>query len=253
MSVGRARDPGRVPAGGRGHGYQLHYRQDTAQPGFLRLLAGDIPAALQLFDAAADGYRLDAPGFLPCSGHGQGPRAAGGRPAQRRGQRAGPGDGVVPSAAVDHHLAEAQPARPGRALAAGQPASAGAGAGCRTAIPAARQRGVGLPGGAYRGDRHGRSQAGCRAFITAEALWLALLVRTAGWPMTWTWRTHSLHGGCWRPGGGRSQAADRAWIPPWADGAAERQAASATGLVELVERDGWPGWHWPSSGRAWPW
>lgn len=33
--------------------------------GFCQLLAGDIPAALQLFNVAADSYRLTAPGFLP--------------------------------------------------------------------------------------------------------------------------------------------------------------------------------------------
>ncbi len=33
--------------------------------GYCDLLAGDIPAALKLFDAAASGYRLTAPGFLP--------------------------------------------------------------------------------------------------------------------------------------------------------------------------------------------
>ena len=50
--------------------------------GYCDLLAGDIPAALQLFNAAAGRYRLSAPGYSACPGDGQGPRVAGGRPGQ---------------------------------------------------------------------------------------------------------------------------------------------------------------------------
>ena len=54
--------------------------------GYCELLAGDIPAALQLFDAAADTYRLHCSRQPAGSGHGQGSRAAGGRPGRRCGQ-----------------------------------------------------------------------------------------------------------------------------------------------------------------------
>jgi hypothetical protein len=49
--------------------------------GYCDLLAGDIPAALQLFNAAANAYRLSAPGNLPVLAMDKA-RAAGGRPRQ---------------------------------------------------------------------------------------------------------------------------------------------------------------------------
>ena len=46
-------------------GYRMIAAKTLHNLGYCELLAGDIPAALGLFNAAADGYRLTAPGFLP--------------------------------------------------------------------------------------------------------------------------------------------------------------------------------------------
>ena len=63
-------------------GYDVIAAKALHNLGYCDLLAGDIPAALQLFNAAASAYQVSAPGFLPVLADGQGPRAAGGRPRQ---------------------------------------------------------------------------------------------------------------------------------------------------------------------------
>ena len=92
--------------------------------GYCDLLAGDIPGALQLFNAAADAYRVSAPGVLPILAMdkarlmlaaglaGDAARELDGAMAAFRRQR------------LDHDLAEAELARAEAALAAGEPAVA---------------------------------------------------------------------------------------------------------------------------------
>jgi tetratricopeptide (TPR) repeat protein len=92
--------------------------------GYCDLLAGDIPGALQLFNAAADAYRLSAPGILPILAMdkarlmlaaglaGDAARELDGAMAAFRRQR------------LDHDLAEAELARAQAALAAGEAAVA---------------------------------------------------------------------------------------------------------------------------------
>jgi tetratricopeptide (TPR) repeat protein len=46
-------------------GFRLIAAKTVHNQGYCDLLAGDIPAALALFNAAAESYRLEAPGFLP--------------------------------------------------------------------------------------------------------------------------------------------------------------------------------------------
>jgi tetratricopeptide (TPR) repeat protein len=46
-------------------GYDMVAAKTLHNLGYCELLTGDIPAALQLFNAAASAYRLTAPGFLP--------------------------------------------------------------------------------------------------------------------------------------------------------------------------------------------
>ncbi len=64
-SGGRAPTWSGASASRRPGGHDLIAAKALHNLGYCDLLAGDIPAALQLFDAAADGYRLSAPGFLP--------------------------------------------------------------------------------------------------------------------------------------------------------------------------------------------
>jgi CHAT domain-containing protein/tetratricopeptide (TPR) repeat protein len=89
--------------------------------GYCDLLAGDIPSALRLFNAAADAYQLSAPGMLPILGMdkarlmlaaglaGDAGRELDGAMAAFRRQR------------LDHYLAEAELARAEAALASGEP------------------------------------------------------------------------------------------------------------------------------------
>ena len=89
--------------------------------GYCDLLAGDIPAALQLFDAAASGYRLTAPGFLPVLAMD---KARALLAAGLAGEAADELDEAMTSfrrQRLDHYLAEAELARAEAALAAGEP------------------------------------------------------------------------------------------------------------------------------------
>jgi tetratricopeptide (TPR) repeat protein len=92
--------------------------------GYCDLLAGDIPAALQLFDAAASSYRLTAPGYLPVLAMD---KARALLAAGLAGDAAGELDEAMASfrrQRLDHDLAEAELARAEAALAAGEPAIA---------------------------------------------------------------------------------------------------------------------------------
>ena len=198
--------------------------------GFCDLLAGDIPAALQLFDAAADGYRLNAPGFLPVLAMDKA-RAllAVGLPSDAASEL----DEAMASfrrQRLDHDLAEAELARAEAALAAGELASA------RRWAQGAERR--------FR--RHGNEACAClaeltrlrarsvspgrRAPITAEALRLAERLRDCGLVHDADLAELLAARALLAAGrAGRGQAADRARIPPRADGAAGRQPAAAAG------------------------
>ena len=92
--------------------------------GYCDLLAGDIPAALQLFNVAADAYRLAAPGFLLVLATD---KAAALLAAGLAGDAASELDDAMASSRrlrLDQNLAEAQLARAQAALAAGELAAA---------------------------------------------------------------------------------------------------------------------------------
>ena len=148
--------------------------------GYCDLLADDIPAALQLFDAAASGYQLGAPGIMPILAMDKA-RAllAAGLPSDAASAL----DEAMASfrrQRLDHDLAEAELARAEAALAAGEPTAA------RRWAAAAKQR--------FR--RHGNEAWAClaeltrlrarsassgrRAPITGEALRLADRLRDCG-------------------------------------------------------------------------
>jgi tetratricopeptide (TPR) repeat protein len=92
--------------------------------GYCDLLAGDIPAALQLFNAAANVYRLNAPGFLLVLAVD---KAAALLAAGLAGDAASELDAAMASSRrqrLDQNLAEAQLTRAQAALAAGELAGA---------------------------------------------------------------------------------------------------------------------------------
>ncbi len=118
--------------------------------GYCDLLAGDIPAALRLFDAAASGYRRSTPGILPILAIDKA-RAlmAAGLPSDAASAL----DEAMASfrrQRLDHDLAEAELARAEAALAAGEPAVA------RRWAMAAEQR----------FGRHGNDAWACLAELT---------------------------------------------------------------------------------------
>ena len=148
--------------------------------GYCDLLAGDIPAALQLFDAAASGYRLTAPGFLPVLAMD---KARALLAAGLAGEAADELDEAMTSfrrQRLDHNLAEAELARAEAALAAGEPAVAR-----RWAVAAERRlRRRGNEAYACLAEltqlRARSVSAGHRAPIAAEALRLARRLRGCG-------------------------------------------------------------------------
>src|SRR6266571_2548128 len=148
--------------------------------GYCDLLAGDIPAALQLFDAAAGAYRLSAPGFLLVLATD---KASALLAAGLASDAARELDDAMASSRrqrLDQNLAEAQLARAQAALAAGELAAArrwAAAAGRRF-----RQRGnLTWAGVAELTRLHARSLgSGPRAAIAAEARGLAARLRDCG-------------------------------------------------------------------------
>jgi tetratricopeptide (TPR) repeat protein len=89
--------------------------------GYCDLLAGDIPAALQLFNAASDSYRLSAAGNLPVLAMDKARALLAVGLAQDAASEL---DGAIASfrrQRLDQDLAEAELARAQAALAAGQP------------------------------------------------------------------------------------------------------------------------------------
>jgi CHAT domain-containing protein len=92
--------------------------------GYCDLLAGDIPAALQLFTVAASAYRLSAPGNLPILAMDKARALLAAGLASDAGSEL---DGAMDSfrrQRLDYDLAEAELARAEAALAVGEPAVA---------------------------------------------------------------------------------------------------------------------------------
>jgi CHAT domain-containing protein len=92
--------------------------------GYCELLAGDIPAALQLFDAAADSYRLIAPGNLPVLAMDKARALLAAGLADDAARELDGAMAAFRRQRLDQDLAEAELARSEAALAAGEPAVA---------------------------------------------------------------------------------------------------------------------------------
>jgi hypothetical protein len=150
--------------------------------GYCDLLAGDIPAALQLFDAAAGAYRVSAPGFLLVLATDKASALLAAGLASDAARELDEAMATARRQRLDQYLylAEAQLARAQAALAAGELAAArrwAAAAGRRF-----RQRGnLTWAGVAELTRLHARSLGpGPRAAIAAEALDLAARLRDCG-------------------------------------------------------------------------
>jgi tetratricopeptide (TPR) repeat protein len=105
-------------------GHELIVPKALHNLGYCDLLAGDIPAALELFNAAASAYQLTAPGNLPVLAMD---KARALLAAGLAGDAASELDDAMASfrrQRLDHDLAEAELARAEAALASGEPAIA---------------------------------------------------------------------------------------------------------------------------------
>ena len=89
--------------------------------GYCELLAGDIPAALQLFEVAADSYRLTAPGFLPVLAMDKARTLLAVGLTEDAASELDSAIAAFRRQRLDHDLADAELARSQAALAAGQP------------------------------------------------------------------------------------------------------------------------------------
>ncbi len=106
------------------HGHDLIAAKAVHNLGYCELLGGDVPAALQLFNEAADAYRRSAPGNLPVLAMD---KARALLAVGLAGDAASELDGAMASfrrQRLDYDLAEAELARSEAALAAGEPADA---------------------------------------------------------------------------------------------------------------------------------
>jgi hypothetical protein len=167
-------------AGGAGH--VLIAAKARHNLGYCDLLAGDIPAALQLFDAAAGAYRLSAPGFLLVLATDKASALLAAGLASDAARELDEAMATSRRQRLDQYLylAEAQLTRAQAALAAGELAAArrwAAAAGRRF-----RQRGnLTWAGVAELTRLHARSLgSGPRAAIAAEARGLAARLRECG-------------------------------------------------------------------------
>jgi hypothetical protein len=118
--------------------------------GYCDLLAGDIPAALQLFNAAADGYRRCAPGVLPILAMDKARALLAAGLAGDAASELDDAMALFRRQRLDHDLADAELARSEAALGAGEP-----GAARRWAATAER-----------RFRRHGNDAYACLAALT---------------------------------------------------------------------------------------
>jgi len=167
-------------AGGAGH--ELIAAKARHNLGYCDLLAGDIPAALKLFDAAAGEYRLSAPGFLLVLATDKASALLAAGLASDAARELDEAMATSRRQRLEQHLylAEAQLTRAQAALAAGELATArrwAAAAGRRF-----RQRGnLTWAGVAELTRLQARSLGpGSRAAIAAEARDLAARLRECG-------------------------------------------------------------------------
>jgi tetratricopeptide (TPR) repeat protein len=160
--------------------HDLHAAKVLHNLGYCDLLAGDIPAALQLFNEAASAYRQNAPGMLPVLAMDRARTLLAAGLADEAASELDSAMAAFRRQRLDYDLAEAELARAEIALAAGEPAIAR-----RWAMAAGR-----------RFRRHGNDALAClaeltrlraqsasparRAPIAAEALRLAERLRGLG-------------------------------------------------------------------------
>ena len=104
-----------------GGSHDQHSAKVLHNLGYCDLLAGDIPAALQLFNAAADAYRLSAPGILPILAMDKARLMLAAGLAGDAARELDDAMTAFRRQRLDHDLAEAELARAEAALAAGDP------------------------------------------------------------------------------------------------------------------------------------
>jgi CHAT domain-containing protein len=164
-------------------GDDLHAAKALHNLGYCDLLTGDIPAALQLFNAAAGTYRLIAPDYLPILAMDKARALLAARLADDAASELDSAMASFRRQRLDHDLAEAELARSEAALAAGEPAVSR-----RWAVAAQR-----------RFLRHGNDASAClaeltrlrarsiapgrQALVAAEAVQLAERLRDLGLAM----------------------------------------------------------------------
>jgi tetratricopeptide (TPR) repeat protein len=139
-----------VTAGSGDEAGELHAAKALHNLGYCDLLAGDIPAALQLFTAAAATYQRIAPSYLPVLAMDKARTLLA---VGLAGEAAGELDSAMAAfrqQRLDDDLAEAELARSEAALAAGQPAVS------RRWATVARRRFL----------RHGNDASACVAELT---------------------------------------------------------------------------------------
>ena len=162
-------------------GHDLIAAKTLHNLGYCDLLAGDIPAALQLFNVAADAYRVSAPGFLPVLAVDKAAALLAAGLARDAASELDAAMAWSRRQRLHQYLTEAQLVRAQAAVAAGELGGrATVGGGRRTALPAARQRRLGADMAELTRLR-ARSVAPRRqAPIAAEALVLAERLRGRG-------------------------------------------------------------------------
>ena len=222
--------------------HDLHAAKVLHNLGYCDLLAGDLPAALQLFNEAASAYRPNAPGMLPVLAMD---RARTLLAAGLADEAAGELDSAMAAfrrQRLDYDLAEAELARAEIALAAGEPAIAR-----RWAIAAGR-----------RFRRHGNDALAClaeltrlraqsasparRAPVAAEALRLAGRLRRLG--LAHDADLAELIAARALIAAGRADEARRVLVAGRRPGQAAPltvRLVRALARAELAERDGQPG------------
>jgi tetratricopeptide (TPR) repeat protein len=106
------------------HGHDLIAAKAVHNLGYCELLAGDVPAALQLFSEAADAYRQSAPGNLPVVAMDKARALLAVGLADDAARELDEAMASFRRQRLDYDLAEAELARSEAALAAGEPADA---------------------------------------------------------------------------------------------------------------------------------
>jgi tetratricopeptide (TPR) repeat protein len=160
--------------------HDVHAAKVLHNLGYCDLLAGDIPPALQLFEAAASTYRLNAPGMLPVLAMDKARALLAAGLASDAASELDEAMALCRRQRLDYDLAEAELTRSEAALVAREPADA-----CRWAAAAERRfRRHGNDACADLADLtllRARSVAPARrAAIAAEALVLAGRLRGRG-------------------------------------------------------------------------